>query len=168
MYESSHNGSFPSRFVTKSMHISEIYIRKSIPISLYRKCLRSSSVFSSLTSYKPVNIRLFFMDRHWRSRIEFCRVFICPWQLHWLLKLSWFANASSWSETFAISDLFFSQYGFILSNFFPTFVTSVLFLSQSDFKLSNKFPTPCTLFSTSVIFVWQFIMVFFNWNYATA
>jgi septal ring factor EnvC (AmiA/AmiB activator) len=21
------------------------------------------------------------MDRHWRSRIEFCRVFICPWQL---------------------------------------------------------------------------------------
>jgi hypothetical protein len=51
-----------------------------------------------------------------------------------------------------ISDLFFSQYGFKLSNFFPTFVTSVLFLSQSDFKLSNKFPTPCTLFSTSVIF----------------
>jgi hypothetical protein len=35
--------------------------------------------------------------------------------------------------------LFFSQYGFKLSNFFPTFVTSVLFLSQSDFKLSNKF-----------------------------
>ena len=122
-------------------------IRKSIPISLYRKCLRSSSVFSSLTSYKLVNIRLFFMDRHWRSRIEFCRVFICPWQLHWLLELSWFANASSWSETFAISDLF---------------------LSQSDFKLSNKFPTPCMLFSTSVIFAWQFIMFFFNWNYATA
>jgi hypothetical protein len=50
---------------------------------------------------------------------------------------------------YVISDLFFSQYGFKLSNFFPTFVTFVLFLSQSDFKLSNKFPTPCTLFSTS-------------------
>jgi hypothetical protein len=87
---------------------------------------------------KPVNIRFFFMDRHWRSRIEFCRVFICPWQLHWLLELSWFANALSWSETFAISDLFFSQYDFKISNFFQTFIKNYNYLTKQSRSFSWK------------------------------
>jgi hypothetical protein len=73
--------------IITSLSSRVVSVEKNI-INCQAKITEVENSVQGVGNYKPVNIRLFFMDRHWRSRIEFCRVFICPWQLHWLLELT--------------------------------------------------------------------------------
>ena len=93
---------------------------------------------------KTVKMRLFFIDRHWRSKTVLFKLSMSSSQLHdFVLIFAW--TNFSFVDTLLISFWFLSQ-------ILETFVIWSLFFLHSTFKLSKRLLTPCILPSSSVTF----------------